>query len=69
MKDYEEAKEQLDSKVSIVNSLKSKVKYFEIERIKMLEDQEKLAKLYEMGLIDDHVDPVPSFIRESDYMN
>ena len=69
MKDYEEAKEQLDSKVSIINSLKSIVEYFEIERIKMLEDQEKLAKLYEMGLIDDHGDPVPSFIRESDDMN
>ena len=69
MKDYEEAKEQLDSKVSIINSLKSKVEYFEIEKIKMLEDQEKLAKLYEMGLIDDHGDPVPSFIRESDDMN
>ena len=60
MKDYEEAKEQLDSEVRIINRLKSKVEDFEIERSKMLEDQEMLAKLNEMGLIDDHMDPVPA---------
>ena len=69
MKDYEEVKEQLESKQSKIKSLISKVEKFEIERIKMLEDHEKLAKLYEMGVIDDHGDYVPSFIHESDDMS
>ena len=66
MKDYEEVKEQLESKQRKIKSLISKVEKFEIERIKMLEDQEKL---YQMGVIDDHGDYVPSFIHESDDMS
>ena len=55
---------EFKKKQSVIEDLISKVNQFESERIKLLEDQSKLAKLYEMGVIDDHGDPLPFDQRE-----
>ena len=67
--DYNEIKQQLSTKQRVIEELKSEVDRFENERIKLLDDQTKLAKLYEMGFIDDHGDPVPQDIYKSDEMD
>ena len=48
--------------------MKSEVDKFERERIYLLDDQTKLDKLYHMGLIDDHGDPISQNPNESDDM-
>ena len=42
----------MNHKYSMIDSLKEKIKEVEYERIKLLDDQTKLAKLYEMWIID-----------------
>ena len=64
----EEIKQQLNSKQRIIEQLKSEVDKFERERIHLLDDQTKLAKLYDMGLIYDRGDPIPHNPNESDDM-
>ena len=46
------------SKQDIIDGLKSKVEQFEDEQIRLLGDQSKLAKMYEIGLIDNQGDPI-----------
>ena len=58
MKNCEEMDKLVKSKQDIIDGLKSKVEQFEDERIRLLGDQSKLAKLYEMGLIDNQGDPI-----------
>ena len=57
-KNYEEMDKLVKSKQDIIDGLKSKVEQFENEQIRLLGDQSKLAKLYEMGLIDNQGDPI-----------
>ena len=47
-----------DNKDVLIAELKDKVKNFEYERIEFLDDRAKLAKLYDMGLIDNAGDPL-----------
>ena len=56
----EHGNKNLEKRVkNFIDDLISKVNQFESERIKLLEDQSKLAKLYEMGVIDYHGNPLP----------
>ena len=50
---------RIQCKQNVIDDLISKVSQFESERIKLLEDQYKLAKLYEMRVNDYHGDPLP----------
>ena len=45
-------------KDSIIKNLKNQVREFEIERLDLLDERAKLAKLYDMGLIDSAGDPI-----------
>ena len=47
--DSEKFKSEIDKKMKIIDNLKNKLEIFENERITLLEDQSKLAKLYDMG--------------------
>ena len=64
-KEHEDAKKQMKVNQKIIEDLKSKVDRFEQERIRLLDDQAKLAKLYEMRYIDDNGDPLQ--FRHGDY--
>ena len=64
-KEHEDAKKQMKDNQKIIEDLNSKVDRFEQERIRLLDDQAKLAKLYEMGYIDDNGDPLQ--FRHGDY--
>ena len=55
---HEEVIKQITNKQKIIDDLISKVFKFEEERIKLLNNQANLAKLYEMEKIDDHGDPL-----------
>ena len=56
----EHGNKNLEKRVkNVIDDLISKVNQFESERIKLLEDQSKLAKLYEMRVIDYHGNPLP----------
>ena len=68
-KEYAEEKEKHKAQTTIINDLKSKIERFEHERIILLEDQAKLAKLFDMGYIDNHGDPLPDLPKENDDMN
>ena len=45
-------------KDELINELKTKIVSFESEKLMMLDDRAKLAKLYDMGLIDSAGDPI-----------
>ena len=64
-----EIKEKMMKKQKIIDELKLKVDKFEQERIRVFEDQEKLEKLYEMGFIDSHEDPLPNIPEDNDEMS
>ena len=64
-----EIKEKMIKKQKIIDELKLKVDKFEQERIRLFEDQTKLAKLYEMGFIDSHGDPLPNIPEDNDEMS
>ena len=66
-KNYEEMDKLVKSKQDIIDSLNSKVEQFEDERIRLLGDQSKLAKLYEMGLTDNQGDPILIELPEDPY--
>ena len=51
-------KQSNKDKDELISELKKKLISFKNERLSMLEDREKLAKLYELGLIDDAGDPL-----------
>ena len=55
-KEHEDVKKQMIVNQKIIEDLKSKVDRFKQKRIRLLDDQSKLAKLYEMGYIDYHGD-------------
>ena len=61
--------EKIMQKQKIIDELKLKVDKFEQERIRLFEDQAKLAKLYEMGCIDSHGDPLPNIPEDNDEMS
>ena len=45
-------------KDSLISDLKRKILTFENEKLELLDDRAKLARLYEMGLIDSSGDPI-----------
>ena len=45
-------------KDNIINNLKNHMRKFETERLDLLDERPKLAKLYDMGLIDNSGDPI-----------
>ena len=51
-------KQSNKDKDKLISELKKELISFKNERLSMLEDREKLAKLYEFGLIDDAGDPL-----------
>ena len=51
-------KQSNKDKDELISELKKELICFKNERLSMLEDREKLAKLYELGLIDDAGDPL-----------
>ena len=51
-------KQSNKDKDELISELKKELISFKNERLSMLEDREKLAKLYELGLIDDAGDPL-----------
>ena len=69
MKNEEEEKEKDFTKTSellkasnekdkLILELKRKIQQFESEKLELLDDREKLAKLYELGLIDSAGEPL-----------
>ena len=51
-------RKQSKEKDQIIGSLKMKISDFEDERLLYLEDKTKLAKLFDMGLIDSAGEPI-----------
>ena len=47
-------------KEKLIDDLKEKIVNFEYERLEYLNDRSKLAKLYDLGLIDSVGDPLPA---------
>ena len=45
-------------KDDIINNIKNHMRKFETERLDLLDERAKLAKLYDMGLIDNSGDPI-----------
>ena len=45
-------------KDAIIDDLKRKIVRFESDHLKLLDDRSKLARLFEMGLIDSAGDPI-----------
>ena len=48
-----------EAKDEAVHNLKIKLQEFEQQRVELLENQDKLARLYEMGIIDSKGDYIP----------
>ena len=54
-----EFRENISKKDKIIDELKKDLESFKKERIVLLEDSEKLYKLYHLGVIDNKGDPLP----------
>ena len=63
-----ELKSEHDDKIRKIEDLKAQVNEFEKERALLFQDSAKLEKLYQMGIIDDHGDPLPFKHDDSEYM-
>ena len=55
-------------KDEIIETLKSKIDQFELERIDLLMDSKKLERLYDQGIIDSEGHPLPFNINDEDAM-
>ena len=63
-----ELKSKLDDKSKKIEDLITQVDKFKKERVLFIKDSAKLDKLYQMGIIDDHGDPLQLRPDESEYM-
>ena len=63
-----ELKSELDDKIRKIEDLKAQVNEFEKERALLFQDSAKLEKLYQMGIIDDHGNPLLFKNDDSEYM-
>ena len=52
-------KKSNSEKEKLIGNLKKKIIYFENEKLEYLNDRAKLAKLFDLGLIDSSGDPLP----------
>ena len=50
---------QNKQKEQTIEKLKEMIQKFELERLELIEDQDKLARLYELGVIDSKGESVP----------
>ena len=56
----------IKDKDTLISDLKRKIVMFESEKLELLDDRAKLAKLYDMGLINSAGDPILVEVPEDD---
>ena len=61
-------KSELDDKSKKIEDLIAQVDKFKKERVLFIEDSAKFDKLYQMGIIDNHGDPLQFRPDEGEYM-